>query len=180
MNGTLFLMALAAVTVPSLARAQGATRQEVTITTEVAAEPADVWALIGNFQDMSWHPAVYASTGTGGNDTGATRHLVLGGEGGPTIDERLERYDGENMSYSYRIVDVKVEVLPVTSYASDLTVKARDGGGSTVQWRGAFYRGDPGDNPPEALDDAAAIAGVTGVYQGGLDALLARFGAPGS
>lgn len=180
MKRRLFLMAAAALTIPSLALAHGPTRQKVTVTTEVAADPADVWAAIGNFQDMSWHPAVYSTTGEGGNDIDATRQLVLGGEGGPTIDEVLYKYSTEKMSYSYRITEVKVEVLPVTNYSSHLTVKPRDGGGSLVEWRGAFYRGYPNNDPPEELNDAAAIAAVTGVYQAGLDALVERFGAPGS
>jgi carbon monoxide dehydrogenase subunit G len=173
-------MAAAAVTIPSLALAHGPTRQKVTVTTEVAADPAEVWAAIGDFQDMSWHPAVHSTTGEGGNDIDATRQLVLGAEGGPTIDEVLYKYSAEKMSYSYRITAVKVEVLPVTNYSSHLTVKPRDGGGALVEWRGAFYRGYPNNDPPEELNDAAAIAAVTGVYQAGLDALVERFGAPGS
>jgi hypothetical protein len=114
------------------------------------------------------------------NDIDATRQLVLGAEGGPTIDEVLYKYSAEKMSYSYRITAVKVEVLPVTNYSSHLTVKPRDGGGALVEWRGAFYRGYPNNDPPEELNDAAAIAAVTGVYPAGLDALVERFGAPGS
>ncbi len=180
MKRRLFLMAAAAVTIPSLALAHGPTRQKVTVTAEVAADPAQVWTAIGNFQDMSWHPAVHSTTGEGGNAIDATRQLVLGGEGGPTIDEVLYKYNVEKMSYSYRITEVKVVVLPVTNYSSHLTVKPRDGGGSLVEWRGAFYRGYPNNDPPEELSDAAAIAAVTGVYQAGLDALVERFGAPGS
>ncbi|SEM82413.1 Polyketide cyclase / dehydrase and lipid transport [Roseovarius tolerans] len=180
MKRRLFLIAAAALTLPSLALAHGPTRQKVTVTAEVAADPADVWAAIGNFQDMSWHTAVHSSTGEDGNDIDATRQLVLGAEGGPTIDEVLYKYSAEKMSYSYRITEVKVEVLPVTNYSSHLTVKPRDGGGSLVEWRGAFYRGYPNNDPPEELNDAAAIAAVTGVYQAGLDALVERFGAPGS
>jgi carbon monoxide dehydrogenase subunit G len=169
-----------AALVPTLALAHGPTRQKVTLTAEVAADPAEVWAAIGNFQDMSWHPAVHSSTGENGNEIDATRLLVLGAADGPTIDEILYKYSDEKMSYSYRITEVAVEVLPVTNYSSHLTVKPRDGGGSLIEWRGAFYRGYPNNDPPENLNDAAAIAAVTGVYQAGLDALVAKFGAPGS
>ncbi|WP_299963679.1 SRPBCC family protein [uncultured Roseobacter sp.] len=171
---------IAATALPGLVLAHGPTRQKVTLTTEVAADPADVWAAIGDFQDMSWHPAVHASTGENGNDIDATRVLTLGAADGPTISEILYKFSDEKMSYSYRITDVKVEVLPVTNYSSHLTVKPRADGGSIVEWRGAFYRGYPNNDPPEELNDAAAIAAVTGVYQAGLDALTAKFGAPGS
>ena len=160
---------------PAMAIAHGPTRQKVTLTVEVPADPAAVWAVAGDFQDMSWHPAVYSTVGEGGNDIDATRVLTLGQEGGPTISEILYKFSDEKMSYSYRITDVNVEVLPVTNYSSHLTVKPLDGGGALVEWRGAFYRGYPNNDPPAELNDEAAVAAVTGVYQAGLDALAARF-----
>jgi len=180
MRRRFFLASLMALLLPGLAHAHGPTRPKVTLTAEVAAEPAQVWAAIGDFQDMSWHPFVYTTAGENGNKIDATRVLTLREDGGPTIDEVLYKYSAEKMSYSYRITDVKVEVLPVTNYSSHLTVKPREGGGSIIEWRGAFYRGYPNNDPPEELNDAAAIAAVTGVYQAGLDALVERFGAPGS
>lgn len=180
MRRRVFMASLTALMLPGMALAHGPTRQKVTLTTEVAAEPAEVWEAIGNFQDMSWHPAVHSTEGEGGNEVDATRVLTLGEEGGPTIDEILYKYSDEKMSYSYRITEVAVETLPVTNYSSHLTVKPRDGGGSIVEWRGAFYRGYPNNDPPPELNDEAAIAAVSGVYQAGLDALTERFGAPGS
>ncbi|WP_428547199.1 SRPBCC family protein [Profundibacter sp.] len=159
------------------AYAHGPSRQKITLTAEVAAPPEEVWAAIGNFQDMSWHPVVFSTEGEGGNEINATRVLTLGKEGGPTINELLYKYSDEKMSYSYRIEKVDVKVLPVTNYSSHLTVKPREGGGSIVEWRGAFYRGYPNNDPPEELNDEAAIAAVTGVYKAGLDALVERFGA---
>ena len=61
-----------------------------------------------------------------------------------------------------------------------MTVMPRDGGGSTVEWSGAFDRGDPGNDPPAELNDAAAVAAVTGIYEAGMGALVERFGAPGT
>lgn len=174
-------LAVAAVA-PTLALAHGPTRQKVTLTTEVAAEPAEVWEAIGNFQDMSWHPGVVSQSGDGDNAIDATRMLYLSDEAeeGPKVDEILYKYDAGKMTYSYRITEVAVEVLPVTNYSSHLTVKPRDGGGSIVEWRGAFYRGYPNNDPPPELNDEAAIAAVTALYQAGLDALVERFGAPDS
>lgn len=176
------LLKLAAVLAlaPGLALAHGPTRQKVTVTTDVAAEPAEVWAAIGDFQDLTWHPAVHSQTGEGGNEVDATRQLVLGEESGPTIDEVLYKYDAEKMTYSYRITEVAVETLPVTNYSSHLTVMPREGGGSTVEWRGAFYRGYPNNDPPPELNDEAAIAAVTGIYEAGMTALVETFGAPGA
>ena len=106
-----FLAATAAAMVPAAVWAHGPTRQKVTLTTEVAAPPDEVWAAIGNFDDMSWHPAVFSTEGNGGNTIDATRLLTLGQEGGPTIAEVLYKFSDEKMSYSYRITDVAVEVI---------------------------------------------------------------------
>ena len=173
-------LSVLACTLPGLAMAHGPTRQKVTLTAEVAAEPSEVWAAIGDFQDMSWHPAVHATAGENGNAIDATRVLTLGAADGPTISEILYKYDAEKMTYSYRITDVAVEVLPVTNYSAHLTVKPRAGGGSLIEWRGAFYRGYPNNDPPPELNDEAAVAAVSAVYQAGLDALVERFGAAGS
>ncbi|ETX29581.1 SRPBCC family protein [Roseivivax isoporae] len=181
MRRRLFMGAAAlAALLPAAVLAHGPTRQKVTVTAEVAAEPAEVWAKIGDFQDLTWHPAVHSQTGEGGNEVGATRLLVLGEDGGPTIAEELYKYDADKMTYSYRITEVDVAVLPVTNYSSHLTVLPRDGGGSTVEWRGAFYRGYPNNDPPAELNDEAAIAAVTGVYEAGMQTLVEEFGAPGS
>ena len=168
--------ALLAVIIAVPSEAHGPTRQKVTVKTTVAAAPAEVWAAIGNFQDMSWHPAVHATEGENGNAIDATRVLTLGEAGGPTIAEVLYKFSDEKMSYSYRITAVEVDVLPVTNYSSHLTVRAY-GSGSEIEWRGAFYRGYPNNDPPENLNDAAAIAAVTGVYEAGMEALRQRFGA---
>lgn len=165
------LLALA----PLEAAAHGPTRQKVVLEVKLDATPDEVWARIGNFQDMSWHPAVASTTGTGGTMPEATRILTLNAPGDPTIAELLDKHSAEKRSYSYRITAVDVAVLPVTNYSSHLTVKD-DNGKATVEWRGAFYRGYPNNDPPENLNDAAAIAAVTGVYQLGLDALAESFG----
>jgi hypothetical protein len=74
------------------------------------------------------------------------------------------------MSLKYRIKSG--DALPVTNYSSTIKVSAA-GGKSTVEWRGAFYRGYPNNNPPPELSDEAAVAAVTGVYRSGLDQLKA-------
>ena len=168
-------LGLAVMAAPMVAEAHGPTRQKVTITQEIAAAPEKVWERVGDFQDMSWHPAVHSTTGENGNEIDATRVLTLGEEGGPKIAEILYKYRPEKRSYSYRITEVDVAVLPVTNYSSHVTVKDGKDGGSLVEWKGAFYRGYPNNDPPENLNDEAAIAAVTGVYKAGLDALAAEF-----
>ena len=175
MRSFTFALGVAVAMAPMIAEAHGPTRQKITVTQEVAAPPEKVWARIGNFQDMNWHPAVHSTAGENDNEIDATRVLTLGAEDGPTISEILYKYKEEKRTYSYRITAVEVDVLPVTNYSSHLTVKEGKDGGSLVEWRGAFYRGYPNNDPPEKLNDAAAIAAVTGVYEAGLKALAEEF-----
>jgi hypothetical protein len=168
----MFAVAALTVILPAMALAHGPTRQKVTVTMEIAVPPDKVWSAIGNFQDMSWHPAVERTEGQNGNLIDATRRLTL--KGGGTIDEILYNYDATAMTYSYRITAVDVKVLPVTNYSSHLTVKPAASGGSIVEWRGAFYRGDPNNDPPPELNDEAAVKAVTAVYRMGLEALKAK------
>jgi len=161
---------------PIAASAHGPSRQKVTETVEINAPPDKVWAVIGNFQDMSWHPAVAKLEGQGGNAVNATRTLTL--KSGGTIAEKLDAYDAAKMQYKYEITDVDVKVLPVKNYSSSLSVKG-DAGKSTVEWKGAFYRGYMLNDPPPELSDEVAIKAVTGVYRAGLDALKQKLEAGG-
>ena len=160
-------LAAAAAFLPLAAQAEP---QDVALAAELAASPEEVWTTIGDFHDMSWHPAVYATEGEGDATAGATRVLTLGEEGGPTISEMLDARDEAGMSYSYHITEVDPAVLPVTDYTSTIAITAREGGGSSVAWSGNF-------EPPEGVSAEDSVAAVEGVYQGGLDALTERFGA---
>ena len=144
--------------------AHGPTRQKVTETITIDTPADKVWALIHNFDALKdWHPAVEASPADKGNNEGSVRQLKL--KGGGALTETLESHDEAKMRYSYRAKDGGA--LPVTNYTSTISVKA-DGGKAVVEWRGAFYRGYPNNNPPADQNDEAAIAAVTAVYKAGL------------
>lgn len=160
-------LALVAV-VPLAATAHGPTRQKLTKSIEINAPAEKVWKVIGNFQDMSWHPAIEKTEGSGGNDVGAKRKLTL--KGGATIEESLTKYDAAGRMLGYEITNVDVKVLPVTNYSSSLMV-AEEGGKSTVTWKGAFYRGYMNNDPPPELSDEAAVKAITGIYESGLEAI---------
>ncbi len=162
-------VAVSFAVLPPLALAHGPTRQKITETVDIKAPCAKVWAKIGNFQDMSWLPPVAKTEGQGGSEKGATRTLTL--QNGGVIEESLEKHDDQAMMYFYRISKVDVKVLPVSQYSSWLSLKPGEEGKCTVEWKGAFYRGYPNNDPPPELNDEAAIAAVTGVYRTGLDAV---------
>lgn len=150
----------------ALSAASAAQARQISVTESVLlpVKPAAAWALVGDFSGVEgWHPAVVASTlGGTGQATGDTRVLMLGN--GAKIREELESYDGEGMSYSYRIVN---SPLPVADYVSTLSVSA-DGNGSRVTWRSSFA--PKGDTPA-----ADAEQTIRGVYRGGLDAAAKLF-----
>lgn len=150
------------------AYAHGPTRQKVQKQVEINAPADKVWAVVGNFQDMSWLPVVAKTEGAGGNDKDATRKLTL--KDGGVVEEKLEQYDAAGLTYHYVITNVDVKILPVTNYSSKITVKA-DGDKSTVTWWGAFYRGYPNNDPPAELSDEAGVKAVGGLYEEGLAAL---------
>ncbi len=161
----------------SAAHAHGPTRQKVTESVEINLPADKVWAAIGNFQDLNWHPAIEKTEGEGGNEPGAKRTLTL--SGGANIFEELLKYDADGRLMKYIIAKVDVKVLPVNNYSSILRVEDLGDGKSKVVWKGAFYRGYMNNDPPEDLSDAAAVKAVTGVYRGGLEELKKKLEAGG-
>ena len=153
-----------ATALPLTAQAHGPTRQKVTETVTIDAPATTVWARIRDFGALKdWHPAVADSPANQGNAVGSVRLVKL--KGGGELTETLEGHDEAQMKYSYRLKDGSP--LPVSNYTS--TVRVIDAGGKAqVEWRGAFYRGYPNNDPPPDQNDEAAVKAITGVYQSGL------------
>lgn len=146
------------------ASAHGPTRQKVTEKITINAPAAAVWARMGNFDALKdWHPAVAESPADKGNAEGSVRTVKL--KGGGEIVETLQAHDAAGMKYTYRAK--AGGALPVTNYSSTIQVTA-EGNTSVVEWRGAFYRGFPNNDPPPDQNDEAALKAVTTVYQTGL------------
>jgi hypothetical protein len=164
-------LSLAAVA-SSATLAHGPTRQKVTETIEINAPAEKVWAVAGNFYDLGWLPPVEKTEGSGDlTPEKGTRRLTL--KGGAEVIEIITKYDAKNFTLGYRIEKVDVKVLPVTNYSSYLTVTPA-GDKSIVEWRGAFYRGFPLNDPPPELNDEAAVKAITDLYKAGLAALKAK------
>lgn len=152
----------------SVAHAHGPTRQKVTEKITINAPADAVWARVKNFDALKdWHPAVAESPASAGNTEGSVRALKL--QGGGALQETLESFDEAKMKFSYRAKDGGA--LPVTNYTSTLQVSPIGPKESTVEWRGAFYRGYPNNDPPPDQNDEAAVKAVTGVYKSGLENL---------
>jgi hypothetical protein len=167
--------AVTAVAVAVPASAHGPTRKKHAEKIEINAPADKVWAVIGNFADWSWHPAI-AKTEATGNAVDATRVLTL--KSGGVIKEKMTKRDDAKRTMSYEITDVDVKVLPVNQYSATVSV-TDEGGKSVVEWKGAFYRGFMQNDPPPELNEEAAINAVSGIYKSGLEALKAKLEAGG-
>ena len=181
MRSVIMLAALATLATGGTALAHGPVRLKLELDQTLNATPDEVWAVIGKFDDMSWHPAVASTEMTADSPDAvtpdkSTRVLHLKADAGdPTITETLTKWQPQKRCYGYLIKEVDVKVVPVTNYAATLCVND-EAGKAKVVWKGGFYRGFPNNEPPADLNDDAAIKAVTGIYQGGLDALAEKFG----
>jgi mxaD protein len=152
----------------SSAFAHGPTPKKIDETVTIAAAPDVVWKKLADFGAIStWHPDISASQADKGNAVGSVRALSF--KGGK-ITESLDEYDTANRSYSYRMDQENVDALPVSSYSATIVVKPA-GQGSEVSWSGRFYRGDTNNEPPENLNDEAAIKAMDAFFKHGLAGL---------
>lgn len=129
---------------------------------EVNGTPDQVWSQIGGFCSIrDWHPAIGSCTEDG--KTPPTRTLVTR-DGKATFVEFQTAVSQEKHLYGYTFVS---SPLPVTNYKSILKVSAKGRGRSQVTWSG--------DYTPDAGKEKDADAALSGIYEGGLDAIKAKF-----
>lgn len=154
------------------AGAHGPTPQKVEQSITIAATPDKVWSALKSYGDVaSWNPLVASSKSSDGDKAGATRTLVLkkGGE----INEDLDEYLPDQMSYSYRLKEANLDALPVSFYSATIDVKPAPEG-ALVEWFGRFYRGDTSNFPPDELNDEAAVNAMNAFMKTGLEGLKAK------
>lgn len=134
-------------------------------TIEINAPANKVWAKVGNYADMSWHPGIAKTELTSGkaDEIGATRVLSL--QGGGNVNEVLTSFDAAGMIMKYEITE---SVLPVRDYGATLKVESAGEGKTIVTWRAMFKRKDPANPGAPGQDDAAAKEAITGIFKAGL------------
>ncbi len=148
------------VLVSTLAGATAAIGLEARIAKDTVGSADAAWAAIGDFCGIaSWHPAV-AKCEMSTRDGATFRTLTL--SDGAKLLEKQTAFDKAKMTYSYTIEEGP---LPVANYKSTIAVKPKDKG-ATIDWSGTFdAKGAP---------DSEAIKTITGIYEGGLNALIAK------
>lgn len=154
---------------PIFVRAHGPTPQRIDESIEIAAPPAAVWALVGDFAGFAaWNPALAGSTADKGNTPGSRRTLSM--KSGGEVAEELDEHDAAQMSLSYRSArDLDSKVLPASSYSARLRVSPA-GSGSKLEWRARAYRADTANEPPPGRDDEAVVKALRAYIQPALQA----------
>ena len=171
------LVALLVAVLPAFASAHGPSRKKEIATFELNAPAEKVWAILGNYGDMTWHPDIAKSEAKGNMEPDvATRVLTL--KDGKIIHDGLLGYEPDRMFISFMTTKVDLTALPVEGFKSEFTVKD-EGGKTNVTWLAAFYRGYTNNDPPPELSDEAAIKAVKAFQERGIEALKAKFDAGG-
>ena len=157
------ILSTAALILAAPAVLAGGTLQ-VTKEAVINTDAATLWSLINGFGTIhSWHPGVASTVLTGnGTTVGDKRELTLGD--GAKVYEALEGLDNAKMQQSYTITQ---SPLPVANYHSTISVSSAGDGKSNFKWTSTFEAvGAP---------DEEAMNAVGGIYQGGIDALAAKY-----
>jgi hypothetical protein len=129
-------------------------------TVDLVASPADVWAVVGQF-DGTWHPLVATLHATGPAGVGQLRRIKT--VDGKIIVERLDAIDDSKRTLKYSMVSG----IPANRYEGTMEVLHR-GTGSTVNWQ-VNYR-------PEGQAKLIVQIIVSTLLRTGLDGLRLRFG----
>ena len=154
----------------SAADAQHApTRRKVVETIEITASPDQVWDVLGKTDDSTWVRDVDTSLEQGGDPAQSIRTLTL--RNGHTITEKGRAYDAAHHSFSYYITQNDVHDLPAGDYSATVSVEPAADGHAKVEWKAAFYRGYPNNDPPPELNDENSEKGVRAWMRASLENL---------
>lgn len=172
------LLAAAALTVTTVAaEAQHApTRRKIVESITIDASPDKVWSVVGNPADADWIENVSRGERQGSADKLVFR-LTL--KNGHVIVEEARKLDAERKSFAYYILENEVADLPAKDYSATISVQP-EGVQARVEWRAAFYRGHPNNDPPPELNDENSEKRVRAWIHASLENLKARLEKSGS
>lgn len=154
---------------PALAIAHGPSRVLLKEQIEINASPTKVWSIISDFCSIKdWHPSVTDCTINKANEAKLLRVITL--QNGEKIEEILAKHKPEKFILQHYMKDSQqLKSYPITTHSLTITIVDNDQGGSTMTWKGAFYRSFQGPNPPPELSDETATKKLTVFYRDGLE-----------
>jgi carbon monoxide dehydrogenase subunit G len=136
---------------------------EAKVVEQIAAPPARVFAVLGDFRGVKPGPGI-ESVDYEGEGVGMTRsiHLANG-----SVVERLESYDEQSMTWRYAIINESP--LPFANYSATVMLTDNGDGTTTVDWTGTFE--------PRGVEEADAVAMACGIYTNAIKGARAALGA---
>jgi len=136
---------------------------EAKVVERIAAAPAEVFAVLGDFKGIKPGPGI-ESVDYEGDGVGMTRsiHLANG-----SVVERLEAYDAQAMTWRYAIINDSP--LPFSNYSATVILTDNGDGTTTVDWTGTFE--------PRGVEEADAVAMARGIYTNAIKGARAAVGA---
>ena len=136
----------------------------VSMSTPLGAPAAAVWGTIRDFNAFSKFLPLIATSTMNGSGVGAVRNLTL--QDGAEVAERLESFDENQRTLSYRILSAP---LPLENYIATMRVEDRPNGRCELQWSSTFE--------PKGAPEADVKALIEGIYAAGFDGLKKLHGA---
>jgi hypothetical protein len=125
---------------------------KVRVTQEFATPAAALWAILGDFTELSWIPEVPRCE-MEGEGVGMVRHMYL--DENFVIDERLEALDDENRTITYSIP--KNNPLPVADYLATMTIHERGPDRCELEWSCTW-------SDPVGMTEEEAVVAITAFY----------------
>lgn len=138
------------------------------VSSVIDAPVEKVWDVIRDFNGLpSWHPRMVESEiedGKAASDVGAVRKFKVAS--GAVIREKLLAYSDADRLTTYSIID---HPAPISNHTATLKLEpVTDGNRTFAVWTSTF-------DAPEDKGEAIAKGMADNVFQGGFDALKARF-----
>jgi hypothetical protein len=128
----------------------------ITVTKELAAPAATIWALLADFGNVSWIPMA-PEVVVEGSGPGMRRH-IRAGESAPVV-ERLVSVDAAERTLRYSIDENNP--LPVRRYEATVRVSPAGGGRTAIRWDASF---EPTGDETEAANAIQAIYGMMATW----------------
>jgi mxaD protein len=174
------------------AQAHGPTRQIAVFKATIDASTDQVWAIIKNFDDLSWHPEVVSvDEAHDTNNKGATRTLTL--KTGGQVTQVLKKHDSKTMKMKFKTPvddmtilstvefagqEQPIRTFPAYNYLDQVKVEKSGDNKSILAWKASFFRGYtnnliPGELPE--LNDDAAKSAIQHYVSTGLLAILKKY-----
>ena len=174
--------------------AHGPIRQTSTFTVEIDASAKDVWSVINEFSDMSWHPLVLqVDSASGGNQKGAMRTITL--KSGGQLVQKIKKHDVNKMFLKIKTPTKKmttinsiefkgeknaIRTLPLSNLLDQIKVVSLEDNKSKLIWKSAYIRGYMNNLTPNVdyfpeLDEGAANSAIKTFIGAGMLGILKKF-----